>query len=101
MRGETGNEASLHMVATVVLSSSLNDRMKTRLDIELKSTSAVAVATIDMIATTVEQLLQLKFSTYRTQPMLGTGHYLSPGGAGGGGSEDFGLNTMKFSRSPL
>ena len=28
---------------------------------------------------------------------LGTGHYLSPGG----GSEDFGLNTMKFSRSPL
>ena len=31
-------------------------------------------------------------------PFLGTGHYLSPGG--GGGSEDFGLNTMKFSRSP-
>ena len=30
-------------------------------------------------------------------PSLGTGHYLSPGG----GSEDFGLNTMKFSRSPL
>ena len=85
MRGETGNEASLHMVATVVLSSSLNDGMKTRLDIELKSTSAVAVATIDMIATTVEQLFQLKFSTYRTQPMLGTGHYLSPGRGGGGG----------------
>ena len=29
--------------------------------------------------------------------LLGTGHYLSPGGE----SEDFGLNTMKFSRSPL
>ena len=60
MRGETGNEASLHMVATVVLSSSLYDRMKTRLNIELKNTSAVAVATIDMIAATVEQLLQLE-----------------------------------------
>ena len=59
MRGEPGNEASLHMVATVVLSSSLYDRMKTMLDIELKNTSAVAVATIDMIATTVEQLLQI------------------------------------------
>ena len=34
--------------------------MKTRLDIELKTTSAVAVATIDMIARTVEQLLQLQ-----------------------------------------
>ena len=32
--------------------------------------------------------------------VLGTGHYLSPAG-GGGGSEDFGLNTIKFSRSPL
>ena len=60
MRGETGNEASLHMVAAVVLSSSLCDRMKMRLDIELKTTSAVAFATIDMIATTVEQLLQLQ-----------------------------------------
>ena len=30
---------------------------------------------------------------------LGTGHYLSPGG--GGGSEDFGLATVKFCRSPL
>ena len=31
--------------------------------------------------------------------VLGSGHYLSPGG--GGGSEDFGLYTMKFSRFPL
>ena len=31
--------------------------------------------------------------------VLGTGHYLSPGGRGG--SVDFGLNTIKFSRSPL
>lgn len=60
MTGKTANEASLHMVATVVLSSSLYDRMKTRLDIELKSTSAVAVATIYLIGTTVEQLLQLQ-----------------------------------------
>ena len=48
------------MVTTVVLSSSLYDRMKTRLDMELKSTSAVAVATIYLIGTTVEQLLQLQ-----------------------------------------
>ena len=67
MRGETGNEASLHMVATVVLSSSLYDRMKTRLNIELKNTSAVAVATIDMIATTVEQLLQLEVFSKPTE----------------------------------
>ena len=67
MRGETGNEASLHMVATVVLSSSLYDRMKMRLDIELKNTSAVAVATIDMIATTVEQLLQLEVFSKPTE----------------------------------
>ena len=62
MRGETGNEASLHMVATVVLSSSLYDRMKTRLDIELKNTSAVAVATIDMIAQPLNSCSNLKFS---------------------------------------
>ena len=67
MRGETGNEASLHMVATVVLSSSLYDRMKTRLNIELKNTSAVAVATIDMIAATVEQLLQLEVFSKPTE----------------------------------
>ena len=67
MRGEPGNEASLHMVATVVLSSSLYDRMKTRLDIELKNTSAVAVATIDMIATAVEQLLQIEVFSKPTE----------------------------------
>ena len=67
MRGEPGNEASLHMVATVVLSSSLYDRMKTMLDIELKNTSAVAVATIDMIATTVEQLLQIEVFSKPTE----------------------------------
>ena len=67
MRGEPGNEASLHMVATVVLSSSLYDRMKTRLDIDLKNTWAVAVATIDMIATTVEQLLQLEVFSKPTE----------------------------------
>ena len=67
MRGETGDEASLHMVATVVLSSSLYDRMKTSLDIELKNTSAVAVATIDMIAATVEQLLQLEVFSKPTE----------------------------------
>ena len=67
MREEPGNEASLHMVATVVLSSSLYDRMKTRLDIELKNTSAVAVATIHMIATTVEQLLQLEVFSKPTE----------------------------------
>ena len=67
MRGEPGNEASLHMVATVVLSSSLYDRIKTRLDIELKNTSAVAVATIDVIATTVEQLLQIEVFSKPTE----------------------------------
>ena len=55
------------MVATVVLSSSLYDPMKTMLDIEMKNTSAVAVATIDMIATTVEQLLQLEVFSKPTQ----------------------------------
>ena len=55
------------MVATVVLSSSLYDPMKTRLGIELKNTSAVAVATIDMIGTTVEQLLQLEVFSKPTQ----------------------------------
>ena len=49
------------MVATVVLSSSLYDPMKTRLDIELKNT------TIDMIATTVYQLLQLEVFSKPTQ----------------------------------
>ena len=39
------------------------------------------------------------FSASERVRYLGTGHYLSPGG--GGGSGDFGLNTMKFSRSPL
>ena len=47
------------MVATVALSCSLYDRMKTRLDIELRTT-AFALATIDVIATTVERLLQLQ-----------------------------------------
>ena len=42
------------------LPGSLYDRMKTRLDIQLKTASAVAFASIDMIATTVEQLLQLQ-----------------------------------------
>ena len=51
----------------VVLSSSLYDRMKTMLDIEMKNTSAVAVATIDMIATTVDQLLQLEVFSKPTE----------------------------------
>ena len=67
MRGEPGNEVGLHMVATVVLPSNLYDRMKTKLDIELKTTSAVVVATIDMIATTVDQFLQLEVFSKPTE----------------------------------
>ena len=32
---------------------------------------------------------------------LAIGHYLSPWEGGGEGSEDFGLNTVKFSRPPF
>ena len=56
-----------HNSRIVVLSSSRYDRMKTMLDIELKNTSAVAVATIDMIATTVDQLLQLEVFSKPTE----------------------------------
>ena len=56
-----------HNSRIVVLSSSLYDRMKTMLDIELKNTAAVAVATIDMIATTVDQLLQLEVFSKPTE----------------------------------
>ena len=50
----------------------------------------------------------LRMSNVRARSLrpLGTGHYFSPGwGGGGGGGEggrkDFGLNSVKFSRSPL
>ena len=53
-------------------------------------------------------LLRMSNARARSLRSLGTGHYFSPGWGGGGeggggrwGTRDFGLNSVKFSRSPL
>ena len=67
---------------------------KKTVDKMMKSAYLCVILYVEHKKNTISWGFNLIFNT------LGTGHYLSPGG-GGLGSEDFGLNTMKVSRSPL